>query len=252
MYVASEGWPVWSDPTDELQLKLLKKLMLVLMERCQNTQCITDCCIWGCIAPDQSGCPCWPLSTAESANSGHVSIRTGQRSNGRRWPGLMNHVFFYITWMDGCVCFAYLGNTWHQDAIWEGSVMLWAMFCKETLGPAIHVNVTLTRTTYLSIIADHGHPFMETVFSGGCGLFQQDNVPCNKAKMVQEWFQEHNNEFSKFPRTQSNWASVGCAEQTSPIHGGPTSQFTGPKGSAAKILEPDTTAHLQGSSGVHA
>ena len=26
-----------------------------------------------------------------------------------------------------------------------GSVMLWAMFCWETLGPAIHVDVTLTR-----------------------------------------------------------------------------------------------------------
>ena len=25
------------------------------------------------------------------------------RSNGRRWPGLMNHFFFYITWMSGCV-----------------------------------------------------------------------------------------------------------------------------------------------------
>ncbi|ROI38969.1 hypothetical protein DPX16_1675 [Anabarilius grahami] len=49
------GWPrlidargtVWSDPKDELlQLKLLKKLMLVLIERCQNTQCITDCICW--------------------------------------------------------------------------------------------------------------------------------------------------------------------------------------------------------------
>ena len=77
----------------------------------------------------------------------------------------------------------------------RGSVMLWVMFCWETLGPAIHVDVTLTHTTYLSIVADHVHPFMETVFPGGSGLFQQDNVPCHKAKMVQEWFEEHNNEF---------------------------------------------------------
>ena len=42
MHGGSEGWPAWSDPTDELLLlKLLKKLMLVLIERCQNTQCIT-------------------------------------------------------------------------------------------------------------------------------------------------------------------------------------------------------------------
>ncbi|KAK3570978.1 hypothetical protein QTP86_031835, partial [Hemibagrus guttatus] len=76
-----------------------------------------------------------------------------------------------------------------------GSVMLWAMFCWETLGPAIHVDVPLTRTTYLSNVADHVHPFMETVFPDGCGLFQQDNAPCHEAKMVQEWFDEHNNEF---------------------------------------------------------
>ena len=66
-----------------------------------------------------------------------------------------------------------------------GSAMLWAMFCQETLGPAIHVDVTLTRTTYLRIVPDHVHPFIETVFPDCCGLFQQDNVPCHKAKMVQ-------------------------------------------------------------------
>ncbi len=69
--------------------------------------------------------------------------------------------------------------------------------------------------------------------------------------MVQEWFEE-NSEFSIFPRSQSDKASMGCAEQTSPIYGGPTSQLTGPKRYAAKILELDTTVHLHGSSGVHA
>ncbi|MCI4384032.1 hypothetical protein PGIGA_G00033660 [Pangasianodon gigas] len=32
-----------------------------------------------------------------------------------------------------------------------GSVMLWAMFCWETLGPGIHVDAILTQTTYLNI-----------------------------------------------------------------------------------------------------
>ncbi|KAE8297395.1 Transposable element Tcb1 transposase Transposable element Barney transposase [Larimichthys crocea] len=76
-----------------------------------------------------------------------------------------------------------------------GSVMLWAMFCWETLGPVIHVDVTLTPTTYLNIVTDHVHPFMETVFPDGSGLFQQENAPYHKAKVVQEWFEEHNNEF---------------------------------------------------------
>ncbi|KAK3531484.1 hypothetical protein QTP70_023275, partial [Hemibagrus guttatus] len=72
------------------------------------------------------------------------------------------------------------------------------LFCCETSGPAIHVDVTLTCTTYLSTVADHVHPFMETVFPDACGLFQQDNAPCHKAKMVQEWFDEHNNKFEVF------------------------------------------------------
>lgn len=32
---------------------------------------------------------------------------------------------------------------------------------------------------------------MGTAFSDGCGLFQLDNVLCHKAKVVQEWFEEH-------------------------------------------------------------
>ena len=102
-----------------------------------------------------------------------------------------------------------------------GGSVLWAMFCWETLGPAIHADVILTRTTYLSIVADHVHPFMEKVFPDGCGLFQQDNAPYHKAKMIQErvWGVDL---ASKFPISQSNQASVGCAGQTSPIHGGPT------------------------------
>jgi len=35
-----------------------------------------------------------------------------------------------------------------------GGVMLWAMFCWETLHPAIHVEVNLTSTTYLNMVAD--------------------------------------------------------------------------------------------------
>ena len=41
MHVGNEGWPVWSNPTDKLLLLKLLELMLVLIERCQNTQCIS-------------------------------------------------------------------------------------------------------------------------------------------------------------------------------------------------------------------
>lgn len=57
----------------------------------------------------------------------------------------------------------------------------------KTMGPPIHVDVTLTRTMCLSTVAERVHQFMETVLSAGCGLFLQDNAPCHKVKMVQEW-----------------------------------------------------------------
>ena len=65
-----------------------------------------------------------------------------------------------------------------------GSMMLWEMFCWETLGPAIHVDATLMCTTYFSIVADRELPFMEMVFPNSRGLFQQDNTCPTK----QKWF----------------------------------------------------------------
>uniref|UniRef100_A0AAY5KPB9 Tc1-like transposase DDE domain-containing protein n=1 Tax=Esox lucius TaxID=8010 RepID=A0AAY5KPB9_ESOLU len=80
-----------------------------------------------------------------------------------------------------------------------GSVMLWATFCWETLGPGIHVDVNLTDAAYLNIVADQLHPFMAMVFPDGSGLFQQDNSPCHTAHIVREWFEEHDEEFKVLP-----------------------------------------------------
>lgn len=44
------------------------------------------------------------------------------------------------------------------------------MLCWETLGPAIYVDVTVTYTTYLNIVADQVHIFMATVFPIISGL----------------------------------------------------------------------------------
>lgn len=53
--------------------------------------------------------------------------------------------FFNNMWTKGGV--TYLGKRCYQDALWEGgkpggSMVLWEMFCWETLSPAIHVEVT--------------------------------------------------------------------------------------------------------------
>lgn len=82
--------------------------------------------------------------------------------------------------------FAYLGNTCHRDALWdalweEGKPTIWAKFCWETSGPAIHVDATLTCSTYTNSVADHVCPVMQIVFP--------DNVACHKAKMAEKWFE---------------------------------------------------------------
>lgn len=59
----------------------------------------------------------------------------------------------------------------------RGTMMLWAMFYWDTVAPAIHVDVTVTQTTYQSTAADHVHPLMKAVFPDGCDFFPQDNAP---------------------------------------------------------------------------
>lgn len=75
-------------------------------------------------------------------NNGHASIRIGPWINGKRWPDLMNLIFFYITWTN-------LRSTWHQDALWEEGKPAEAEFCWKILGLLIHVDITLTCTTYM-------------------------------------------------------------------------------------------------------
>ena len=95
MHVRSEGWPVWLDPTDKpLLLKLLKTLILVLIERCQNTQC------------------------TQFVADGATEQQTSQGAHADPCPpSTNNHIFFYITWMARCVCATYLENTLHRDAL---------------------------------------------------------------------------------------------------------------------------------------
>nr|KAF6336825.1 hypothetical protein mMyoMyo1_012044 [Myotis myotis] len=77
-----------------------------------------------------------------------------------------------------------------------GSVMVWGMFSWHDLGPLIHVEQCLNSTTYQSIVADQVHPIMLMTYPNGGGFFQQDNAPCHGAHIVQEWFQEHEGDFT--------------------------------------------------------
>ncbi len=45
-----------------------------------------------------------------------------------------------------------------------GDVMVWGIFSWHTFGPLVPIEHRLNTTAYLSIVADHVHPFMTTVY----------------------------------------------------------------------------------------
>ncbi|GBO00817.1 Transposable element Tc1 transposase [Araneus ventricosus] len=76
-----------------------------------------------------------------------------------------------------------------------GGIMLWGTFLWAVLGPVVVAEQTMKAANYLNIIADQLHPYMVFVFPTGNGIFQQDNAPCHKDRIVLEWFEEHTYEF---------------------------------------------------------
>ncbi len=77
-----------------------------------------------------------------------------------------------------------------------GGVMVWGIYSWHTFVPLVPIEHRLNATAYLSIVADHVHPFMTTVYPSSDGYFQQDNAPCHKAQIISDWFLEHDNEFT--------------------------------------------------------
>ncbi len=49
------------------------------------------------------------------------------------------------------------------STVLAGGVMVWGIFSWHTLGPLVPIEHHLNATAYLSIVADHVHPFMTTV-----------------------------------------------------------------------------------------
>ncbi len=69
-----------------------------------------------------------------------------------------------------------------------GGVMVWGIFSWHTLGLFVPIKHRLSATVYLSIVADHVHPFMTTMYPSSDDYFQQDNAPCHKAQIISDWF----------------------------------------------------------------
>ncbi len=61
-------------------------------------------------------------------------------------------------------------KTWIHPALSQveaggGGVMVWGIFSWHTLGPLVSIEHRLNATAYLSIVSDHVHPFMTTVYT---------------------------------------------------------------------------------------
>jgi len=78
----------------------------------------------------------------------------------------------------------------------SGGVMVWGTFSWHTLGPLVTIGNRLNAMAYLSIVSNHVHPFMATMYPSSDGYFQQDNAPYHKAGIISNWFLEHDNEFT--------------------------------------------------------
>ena len=85
-------------------------------------------------------------------------------------------------------------HNWTETSRWRGYYGV-GLFSWSTLGPIIPLEQSLTSMRYVNIIADQFHPFMATVFPSGDGVYQQDNSPCHKGRIVREWFEENSSDF---------------------------------------------------------
>ncbi len=69
------------------------------------------------------------------------------------------------------------------------------IFSWHTLGLLVPIEHRLNATAYLSIVADHVHLFMTTVYHL-LMYFQQDNAACHKDQIISDWFLEHDDDFT--------------------------------------------------------
>ncbi|GFX30333.1 transposable element Tcb2 transposase [Trichonephila clavipes] len=77
--------------------------------------------------------------------------------------------------------------------------MVWGAISWRGLGPLVTLHGKVKAAHYVNILRDQGHPFVQTSFPGECPLYQDDNAPIHTAKIVQEWFAEHEGKFKEMP-----------------------------------------------------
>ncbi len=167
-----------------------------------NAQHVEPWSRWAIAAEDHTGCRSCQLRTGNGGYSSHRITKIGKQKIGKNvaWS---DESRFLLRHSDGRV------RIWCKEhetmdpfclvstvQAGGGGVMVWGIFSWHTLGPLVPIEHCLNATAYLSIVADHVHLFMTTVYPSSDGYFQQDNPPCHKAQIISGWFLEHENEFT--------------------------------------------------------
>ena len=116
---------------------------------------------------------------------------------------LVKWVPFSCIYVDGQIRVPHLpgeelapGCTVGSRQVGGGSVMPWAVFCWETL---VRAFMSFDTCHLAKHCCGPGAPLHGNGISHSSDLFQQDNVPCHKAQIVWEWFEEHYKQFKVLP-----------------------------------------------------
>ncbi len=96
-----------------------------------------------------------------------------------------------------------------------GGVMVWGTFSWHTLGLLVPIEHYLNSTAYLSIVADHDHPFITTVYPSSDATSSRIMHHVTKLKSSQTGFLNMSmsslySMASTVTRSQSNRAPLGC------------------------------------------
>ncbi len=129
---------------------------------------------WATAAEDHTGCRSCQLRTG---NGGYNSHRNWTIEN---WKNVAwsEEFWFLLRHSDGRVrIWRKVHESMDPSCLVStvqaggGGVMVWGIFSWHTL-PIVPIKHCLSATSYLSIVADHVHPFMTTVYPSSEGYFQ--------------------------------------------------------------------------------
>jgi len=70
-------------------------------------------------------------------------------------------------------------------------IMVWGCFMKNKIGPLIQVSGRITGSVYIEVLKNNLLPFIDELGTDLEYIFQDDNAPVHRARVVKEWMEEN-------------------------------------------------------------